>query len=604
MFLSRNIARSFFATNRFRNLSGQTSNNYKQMKFKFLITFLIIFCSGRAITAQKVTQAETKYKAGVADYTQKRYAAAMEKLSPLTIANPDVSYATIAPFAHYYYSLSAYQIKRYRESKQMLLQLMSRYPGWAKINDVYYLLGANQFATGQNKEALETLLKIKDSSLAKDVQTLKQYHLSLLDGQAKLRELQKQYPNDRDIAVVLVQMIESSKSSSKTDLQFASQLEKQFKISRSEKAAVMDDSPKTVVPKNENQWKKGYFDVAVLLPFRLDEFSTSKRRTNQFAYDYYLGLNVAKEKLKSEGINVNLWAYDVGNDAKPMNDIVSNTAFQKSDIVIGPLYTGTFDVTAEAISKSGMIMLNPLSTDPNLLKAGSNIYLAHPGIPFQIQKAVQWMKIAASGSPAAIYYGNTSKDSVMAFAYSEEWKAKGGKVLEMLKIRAEREWLETKISTFEAEKPAHIALFSTDMNTGTMLIEVVNGRKLLTTPILATSTSFNMQQSRMAKYGSRLYLIETDYVDRYKEGIREFQKTYWNKTNTFPSVYSYQGYDQLLFFGRMLNQYKDGIQKGIQSRKHTGEDYLLSGFDFTKSNDNQISPVLRYGSSGKWVPVN
>jgi ABC-type branched-subunit amino acid transport system substrate-binding protein len=137
-----------------------------------------------------------------------------------------------------------------------------------------------------------------------------------------------------------------------------------------------------------------------------------------------------------------------------------------------------------------------------------------------------------------------------------------------------------------------------------MLIEVVNGRKLLTTPILATSTSFNMQQSRMAKYGSRLYLIETDYVDRYKEGIREFQKTYWNKTNTFPSVYSYQGYDQLLFFGRMLNQYKDGIQKGIQSRKHTGEDYLLSGFDFTKSNDNQISPVLRYGSSGKWVPVN
>jgi ABC-type branched-subunit amino acid transport system substrate-binding protein len=604
MFLNRNIARSFFATKGFRNLSGQTSNIYTLMKFKFLITLIIIICLGRAVHAQKTTVAETEYKAGVADYNQQRYAVAMEKLSPLTIANPDVSYATVAPYAHYYYSLSAYQLKRYRESKQMLLQLVSRYPGWTKINEAYYLLGANNFATGQNKEAVDFLLKIKDSSLAKDVQTLKQYHLSQLNDQAKLREIQKLYPNDRDVAVVLVQIIENSKSSSKTDLQFASQLEKQFRISRSEKAAVVEDSPKTTIPKSENQWKKGYFDVSVLLPFRLEEFSTSKRRTNQFAYDYYLGLTLAKEKLRSEGVNVNLWAYDISNDTKPMNDVVANTAFQKSDLVIGPLYTGTFDVTADAVSGSGMLMLNPLSTDASLLKAGTNIYLAHPGIPYQIQRAAQWMKVAAPGPQAAVYYGSNAKDSMMAFSYAEEWKAKGGKVIEMLKIRAEREWLESKIGTFEVNKPSHVALFSTDVSTGAILIDVLNGRKLITTPIIATSTSFNMQQSRVGKYGARLYLIEADYVDRYKEGIREFQKTYWNATNTFPSVYSYQGYDQLLFFGRMLNQYKDGVQRGIQSRKHVDEDYLLSGFDFTKSNDNHISPILRYSGGGKWVPVN
>lgn len=604
MFLKRNIARSFLATKGFCNLSDQTSNNNTLMNLKFLITLIIPFCLGSAVQAQKTTPAETKYKAGLSDYNQNRYAAAMEKLSPLTIANPDPSYANVAPYAHYYYALSAYQLKRNRESRQMLLQLQNRYPGWSKINDAYYLLAANSFAAGQQKEAMEVLLRIKDSSFAKDVQSLKQFHFSQMGDVVKLREIQKLYPNDREVAVALVQLLTSTNTVAKPDLALVSQLEKQFKINRSEKVAAAEDSPRLSIGKNDNQWKKGFFDVSVLLPFRLEEFVTAKRRSNQFAYDYYLGLTLAKEKLRSEGINVNLWAYDVSNDTKPMNEIIANSAFQKSDLVIGPLYPGTFDLTAHAVSGSGMLMLNPLSTDANLLKGSSNIYLAHPGIPYQIQKGVQWMKLTAPGQGSAIYYGNTSKDSIMAFSYAEEWKAKGGKVLEMKKIRADREWLETGISNFEVTKPAHIALFSTDMTSGSTLIEVLNGRKLTNTPLLATSTSFNIQQSRVAKYGSRLYLLETDYVDKNKEGIREFQKKYWNVNNTFPSVYSYQGYDQLLFFGRMLSKYKDGFQKGIQSGKHLDEDYLLSGFDFTKSNDNQINPVLKYSGGGRWVPVN
>ena len=600
---NRNIARSFFSQNGFRNLSNQINMTKKRMKFRFFLMLIIQLNLMSYTHAQTITQFEGKYKAGVNDYKQQRYAAAMEKLSPLTVASSNTSYSTLAPYAHYYYALSAYQLKRYRESRQMLLQLQSRYPGWNKINDVYYLLGANNLASGQLKEGMENLSRIKDSSLAKDVQDLKQYHFNALNDLAKLRDLQRQYPTDRDVAVVLVQQIESTASSTQTDLSYAQQLEKQFKISTKEKAVVAEDKPKSTIPKNDDQWKKGYLEVSVLLPFRLDEFSASKRRTNQFAYDYYIGLTMAREKLRSEGVNINLWAYDISNDPKPMTAVASNSSFQKSDLVIGPLYAGTFDVAAEYVAGSNAVMLNPLSADASLLKTGSNVYLAHPGIPFQMQKAAQWMKTIAYGPTTAIYYGGTSKDSSMAFTYADEWKSKGGKVMEMIKIRSEREWLESKISMFETTKPSHVALFSTESGTGTMLIEVLNGRKLTTTPILATSTSFNLQQSRVGKYGTRLYLIETDYVDREKEGIREFQRNYWNLNNTFPSVYSYQGYDQLLFFGRMMSQYKDGLSRGLEIRKHTDEDYLLSGFDYTKSHDNQVTPVLKYNGS-KWVPVN
>ncbi|KAA0993151.1 ABC transporter substrate-binding protein [Dyadobacter aurulentus] len=570
------------------------------MRLFILLILAAFLTSPQSTFAQANPQGEGTYRSAVNDYKQEKYAAALQKLAPLTKSTVKAAYT---PYAQYYYALSAYQLKRYRESRQMLTQLQSSYPGWNRINDVYYLLGAIGLESGQINQGLESLLKIKDSGFAKDVQGLKQHHLATVGDLPTLVSLQKQYPTDRDLALILIQFIEKAPNATQVDKSYAASLQKQFKFSNKEKVAAAAETPKRSIPRSEGQWTKGYLDVAVLLPFRLDEFSASKRRSNQFAYDYYLGLTMAKEQLATEGIQVNLWAYDVNNEAKPMESIVNNKNFQQSDIVIGPLYANTFDVTANYVSASGTLMLNPLSTDGTLLKSASNIYLGHPSIAYQTQQAAQYMKTQSPGLSAVIYYGNTSKDSAMAASYANEWKAKSGRVMSMVKIQPDREWLDSNIPSFETNKPAHIALFSSDGASGPNLMEILNSRKMTETPVVATSTSFNPQQSRISRYGSRLALIDPDYVDREKDSIREFQKNYWNKTSSFPSVYSYLGYDQLTFFARMLNQHKDKLASGIQAKKHGAGEYLLAGFDYTRSNENQITPVLKYNGS-KWVPVD
>jgi len=568
------------------------------MRISVLLMIFICLGLNNISFAQTPAQNETKYKAAVSDVKKGAYNIAIEKLAPLTNTAINTPYS---PYAHYYYGLSAYNLKRYRESKQMLLQLISRYPGWKQINDAYYLLGANYLATEQYKEGLGYFQRIKDSSYGKDIQGLKQHYFGDIKDLAKLKEIQRQFPDDRDIAIELIQFIERSPGSVKTDAQLAEQLIAQFKVSSKEKNSTVADGPRKSIPRTAGQWDKGYFNVSVMLPFRLDEFGTTKRRTNQFAYDYYLGLVEAQKQLETEGIKINLLAYDVTNELKSINGITGNPEFQQSDLVIGPLYPGTFDVAAGYVSNANMFMLNPLSTDASLLSRGENMYLAHPSIQFQVQKAAEWMKTVAPGPAVAIYYGNNAKDSVMAFTYANEVKARGGRIIEMLRIISEREWLENKMSQFATTKPSHVALFASDGSSGVNVIEILNARSLTTVPVLANSASFNMQQSRLGKYGSRLYLIETDYVDREKDKVREFQKAYWTETNTFPSSYSYQGYDQLLFFGRMLAKYKDGLKRGLELRKYD-DDYLLSGFDFTKSRENQISPLLKYNGT-KWVPV-
>ena len=90
-------------------------------------------------------QTESRYRSALTDYKQGKYAVAMDKFYPMTSVNAKTAYS---PYAHYYYALSAYQLKRYKDARPMLLQLQSRYPGWNKINDVYYLLGAVALANG------------------------------------------------------------------------------------------------------------------------------------------------------------------------------------------------------------------------------------------------------------------------------------------------------------------------------------------------------------------------------------------------------------------------------------------------------------------------
>jgi hypothetical protein len=560
----------------------------------FFIALISLGMTGRAL-AQRNIPLDGKFKEAVAEYKRGNYNAAMTKLAPL--ASNTVVYS-FSEYAYYYYALSAYQSGKYKESRQMLLQLVSRFPNWPKMDEVNYLLGANALATGQWNEGQTYFAKIKSNGVKNDIPALKQNYLKEIKDIAVLTTLQKQNPDDRLIATELILAIQNSPKSKAKDLQFAEQLMSEYKISDKETAGKVESKEPN---KQLDAWSKGYFNVSTLLPFRLSEFNSNKKRTNQFAYDYYLGMVMAKRKLKEEGIEINLWAYDIGTDAKILNSTIQDKTFQTSDLLVGPLYPATMEVATAYSERTGTYMLNPLSTDGSTLKKGAPIYLAHPSVGTQMKKAADFMRTVAPMGPVTIYYGNTSKDSSMAFSYLEELKRKGLKSGEFLKVRTDREWLEANMKATETNKPGHFAIFSSDTQLGSIIIDVLRSRKLTDMPLLATSTSFDGQRARINRYGIQMYLIETDYMNREKESVRKFQAAYWELTNTFPSVYSCQGYDHLLFFGRMMSQYKNRISNGLALKKYD-QDYLLSGFDFTGSNENQTTLIYRINGS-RWEAV-
>lgn len=555
------------------------------------IFLLLIFLSTTA--PELLAQVDKKYTDAVAAFKQDKYEQAMNMFLPLTSTqNPNAQ----AEYAHYYYSLAAHKLKKYNESTQLLKQLIARYPKWDRIEEAYYLLGVNYSATNNGSLALNYLNRITDPTMSQDVLGAKQSFLASVKEIATLKALQKEYPDDYVVAVSLINAIRKAPAN-KADGELADRLVKRFGAEET----IANGNSTIETRKTQDKGNDGIYNVAALLPFRLTEFDASKRvRSNQFAYDYYLGMSLAKRQLKNEGIEVNLLAYDVSNDEEQMKKLIKNQDFQKTDLLVGPLYPKTYEVAAGYVAKANIPMLNPLSTDAGILQGNDNVFLAHPSIQYQMRETARYAKSIASGLVAAIYYGTSSKDSLMAATYVEEIKSLGGKVAQIKRVNGEIDEISRQVGPFEKDKPTHVVLFSTNTKSGPSLLSVLNSKKLTTIPVLASASSFDFIKSR-PQGSDRLYLVDTDFIDINKDSVRLFQQQYWESENTLPSVYSYQGYDHMLFFGRMLSKYNGKVKDGLDIRKYD-EEYLLSGFNFTKSRENEILPILRY-RDGQWVPV-
>ncbi|GAB3900397.1 hypothetical protein GCM10028803_23210 [Larkinella knui] len=533
--------------------------------------------------------AERRYQNAVRLIQQKDYTKAKAELRPLT----DGQTGGIAPYAHYYHALADFNLKRFSESRMMLRQLIDRFPNWKKLDDVYYLLGAAYFESGQYEEGIENLGRIGDPALKADVSKLEAYYFGQINDLNRLKLMQKEFPNNRELALTLIDQIQRT-STSPADLELSDRLTNRFGIPAIARPVATESNPNataSTVVKPERNRNKGYYNVAVLFPFRINEINPEERaRSNQYALDLYNGMKLAKTKLQSEGITVNLFAYDVDNDVSKMTALVANPGFVQNDLIIGPLYAEPNRVATEFANANSILLVNPISTSSELIANQPLAFLATPSLNQQALKTAAFARTLSMVKKAAIYFGNTRKDSTLAVLYQNELKRIGYAIQDFRKVGADLE----SIRLSETNKPGHIFLVSSDENMGPKLLRLLNQRKI-EVPVIATASAFDFVKDPLSVFTkSDLYLVYPEFVDQQRPETDEFEEQYLDQRNLIPSTYAYQGYDLLLFFGRTLARNRGQITSRSQLKTAPEEGYLLSGYDYTASNENQVVPIVKF----------
>lgn len=431
---------------------------------------------------------------------------------------------------------------------------------------------------------MQYINRISSNSLRKDIENMQYFYFSKVSDRSQLKTLNQSFPNNAVIAQLLVDNIQKSKNVSREDLEISDRLTNRFNLG--------DTNIKKPVTKKESN---GIVNIALLLPFRMSDFDINNvSRPNQYIFDMYAGMKLAKEKLESEQINVNLFAFDIDRDDVLISELVNNDEFTQVDLIVGPLYADANKVANSFAKSNNVIQIHPFSNNQQLVSNEKTVFLASPSYEMQAQKALEFMKSEGESRSVAIYYANTRKDSTFAFAYRDKAMSNG---FEVTVIR--RFFNDNDIDT--RKKPGHIFITGSEDSFGTKVINSLNKKKI-SVPIIAASSAFDFEATSLNIFNRDLYLIQLDYINRDKEEVKNFRSAYYTQQNFIPSYYSYLGYDMLLFYARMLHTGKNRLRNSLNAIEYT-QGYTLDGFDYTNgSNENQIVPIVKY-QDGKFVEI-
>lgn len=312
---------------------------------------------------------------------------------------------------------------------------------------------------------------------------------------------------------------------------------------------------------------KSSVDVGIMLP--LHDVDGDGRRM----VEYYRGILMAVEKMKGEGISINVHAWNVPIDADIRTTLLEKEA-QKLDIIFGPLYSRQVKALGDFCTKNKIRMVIPFSISSNEVDRNPNIYQI-----YQSQQTISDKSINAFLERFSDYHpvfidcnDTTSQKGIFTFALRKKLEEKG---------------IQYNITNLNSSAPYFAKAFSLTkrniviLNTGrspelTMamhkLDQLTSENKNVEISMFGYTEwqmyyKYNQNETYFGKYD--VYVPTTYYYNEKAGVVQQFQRQYKERfgtdmMNALPR-FAITGYDHAMYFIGGAYKYKKDF-KGSRSQ--------------------------------------
>ena len=118
--------------------------------------------------------------------------------------------------------------------------------------------------------------------------------------------------------------------------------------------------PTTTPTDNNAIVQKATYRIAYMLPFSAEE---DKNSTNIDRFiEFYRGSLLAMEKIKEQGISLEVYTFDTQLGTAKINDILKNGIPKMVDMIIGPAYPEQVAIVADYAKKNNVIQIVPFTS--------------------------------------------------------------------------------------------------------------------------------------------------------------------------------------------------------------------------------------------------
>ncbi|MEM6841383.1 MAG: tetratricopeptide repeat protein [Bacteroidota bacterium] len=557
-----------------------------------IISFFIWLGFAVQLSAQTGTNYRQQYQQAKALYEQGNYPLAIEQFQPISRAEKSNPYA---PYASYFYAISAFKMEDFDLAKNMFRQIQSKYPRWRQMPEVLYGLANCYYESSDFEQAFSESEQLQTHPLVQandpirdDLQAMKRFYLAQAPNEV-LGQLLQDYPNQKAVAEQLV-----------TNINYSVYSEDQERKKDSLIRVYDIDLSDLGVASQAASVRKEEYHVAAFLPFlrdKLDMSASGNQVGNQFILDLYRGMKLAAEDLQQEGINVQLHAYDTEQEYEVAQQLLEQDEIKYMDVFMGPLYQGPFRAVSEYARQNQKYMFNPLSANPQIIGENPFSYLIKPSLITEAKFAAQYAIDSLDATQAVVVTGPGKRDSarVATFInyfqeiYNQEVHLEiiddyNEETMELFveKLQELHELGETAVYVASDQELVITNAFSAVVMTRLPL-------KVIGNEAWFDFTTISYEQ--LEDLG--VNLISPIYLDYRNPIVQEFRDRYRQEYYQIPGKNVFLGYDTIYFIGQMLNEYGVYFQEFFTTESPVPSRFF-QGYNYFQANDNQYIPVIQF----------
>lgn len=590
-------------------------NHSKTIKFGLFLFFAINTC---CVVGQDLAADYQKAK----DYLEEgNYAFAIELFGNLSRSS-----SPYTVYASFNYAIAAYKSGDLGQARSMWLQIEKKYPTWDKISDVYYWLAKVYFLEG----AVDKGMTYARKSKLREATHLMYNELAKLDSLEQLKTIYREQVDDQSIALILA----GKMAQQPVELRdFATLAEIVDKYNLDKESYGLPDV-------GESELKDEYL-VAVMMPFFFDSLENPIRTVrNAPIMGLYNGILEAIEDLNATSGRIKIIPYDTRRDPDVTREILSLPEFKSMDLIIGPLFPEPLNEAMKFSFENKINLINPLSTDSEVIGYNPYAFLFRPTTETQAQAAADIVADSVENKYAMLFYEDNAKDSLSAAIYAQSIKARGFEVLLNLPVRdttvkaayelltnkyeivytkgqvdsllvldetrvfKERKSTEHKdvieyyeeFFVIEPDSIGHIYVASSKPLFASTFISAIEVRDDST--LIVGRGNWKEFETLTFEEIERLgiYLVDPDHMDITSDAYLRFRERFIRKYKELPSFYHALGYEVMHFTGSLMKSHGHYFQNSI-AQEGIVRGQLFYGLDFRFSNSNRFVPITKFVNS-------
>ncbi len=310
------------------------------------------------------------------------------------------------------------------------------------------------------------------------------------------------------------------------------------------------------------------YNVGILLPFFTDRFNEREEnldRRSLWAIEFYSGAKLALDQLNTEGINLNISVYDTKADARATEQLLRNEMefLPNAHLLMGTVRGENAKIVANYAKENKIPFISPFSASSGVTNDNPYYIQVNPTLGTHLERITKHLRDNYNSDQVIIVTQNDrSQFDRMQYIQQVNSALAGSDfapTFEHLTISDDSPNLAstdlTKFVRTGRETVFFLPLWEDKQFIYAFLRKAFIANQNNPVVIYGMPQWKSFEDVDYNYYENLSVHISSEfYIDLYKTDIRAFKKRYFDTYGKVPSAESYRGYDDMLYFGRMLNQ--------------------------------------------------